>query len=74
MNAISAIQHAKAAYKADRFPCIEITSVFGEFYLCDSDGNLFSDRSHAGKDIAMTVRSRILDRAAKAHWATAKKG
>lgn len=65
----TAIQFAKAELKAERFVNIGIYAFCGEYHFTDSEGALLKDRPMASVDIARTIRSRIIDRALKAHFA-----
>jgi hypothetical protein len=68
---ITALTYAKTELKAERFPVIGIYQVCGEYHLTNSNGGLLKDRAFTSQDAAGTARSRILDRARKAHYRAA---
>jgi hypothetical protein len=61
-------QYARQELAAERFPVMSVLAVAGSFYLTDSDWHILTgSKTYSSKLAATSDRSRIIERARKAH-------
>lgn len=63
------VQYAKQEIAEGRFPSMPVYEVAGSFYLCDADWHVLAgSKAYTSRMAAESDRSKIVDRAGKAHW------